>query len=202
VTGNTLPFPSPESREHQVTFRVLTREDLEMMLRWLSDPDVAAWYEEGALTPAGIEARYGPTIDESEPVRGFVILIDGNAAGYIQTYVLGDHPGYLTQIDLEPEVVSTDLFIGDPAYRNQGWGAPVLRAFHRQIVFGEMGARMASIMPSSRNERAIAAYRKAGFTWSRVVRVVDPDTGKTDDEVIMLLGRTAFLEQDASELKP
>jgi aminoglycoside 6'-N-acetyltransferase len=197
MTGNTLPSPLPESREHQVAFRALTRDDLEMMLRWLSDPDVAAWYEEGELTPAGIETSYGPTIDGREPVRGFIFLIDDRPAGYIQSYVLGDHPEYLAQIDLEPDVVSTDLFIGDPAYRNRGWGAPVLRAFHRQIVFGEMGARMATIMPSSRNERAIAAYRKAGFTWARVVRVFDPDTGKTDDEVIMLLSRTAFLEQDA-----
>ena len=196
MTGNTLPPPPPESREHQITFRALTRDDLPMMLCWLSDPDVSPWYDEGELTPENLEAKFGPVIDGSEPVRGFIILIDGNPAGYIQTYVLGDHPDYLMQIDLEPDVVSTDLFIGDPAYRNQGWGAPVLRAFHRQIVFGEMGARMAAIMPSWRNERAIAAYRKAGFTWSRVVRVFDPDTGKTDDEVIMLLPRSGFIEQD------
>jgi RimJ/RimL family protein N-acetyltransferase len=196
MTGTPLPPPPPESREHQVAFRALAREDMDMLLRWLGDPDVASWYREGELTPENLEAKYGPVIDEREPVRGYIILIDDRPAGYIQAYVLGDHPNYLVQLDLEPDAVSTDLFIGDSVFRNHGWGAPVLRAFHRRIVFGEMGARIASIMPSSRNERAIAAYRKAGFTWSRVVRVHDPEQDQTDDEVIMLLSRTTFLEQD------
>jgi aminoglycoside 6'-N-acetyltransferase len=168
------------------------------MLHWLSDPDVAAWFEERDRSPAGMEASYGPTIDGSEPVRGFIILIDGRPAGFIQTYVLGDHPDYLEQIDLEPDVVSSDLFLGDPGIRNHGWGAPVLRAFHHQIVFGAMGARMAAIMPSSRNDRAIAAYRKAGFTWTRVVKVYDPEFDRIEEEAVMLLTRTAFFEQDAT----
>jgi len=196
MSGSRIP-PSPaESREYRITFRPLTRDDLELMRRWLGDPDVSPWYRAGELTPEGMDAHYGPKIDGREPTQGFIILIDDRPAGYIQTYVLGDHPHYLEQLDLEPDVVSTDLFLGEPAVRNHGWGAPVLRAFHRQIVFGEMGARVASIMPSIRNDRAVAAYRRAGFTWHRVVRVHDPETDETDDEVIMLLSRTAFIEQD------
>ena len=196
MTGNTMPPPPPESREHRISFRPLTRDDLGMMLRWLSDPDISPWYEEGEFTLENMEATYGPVIDGREPTRGFIILIDGQPAGYIQAYLLGDHPEYQEQLDLEPGIASTDLFLGDPAIRNHGWGTPVLRAFHRRIVFGEMGVCVAAIMPSPRNDRAVASYRKAGFTWQRVVRVYDPKFDETDDEAIMLLSRTAFIEQD------
>ncbi len=196
MIGNTMPPPPPESREHQISFRPLTWDDLETMLQWLSDPDVSPWYEEGEFTRENMEATYGPVIDGREPTRGFIILINRQPAGYIQAYLLGDHPEYLEQLDLEPDIASTDLFLGDPAFRNHGWGTPVLRAFHRQIVFGEMGVRLAAIMPSPRNDRAVASYRKAGFTWQRIVPIYDPKFDVTDDEVIMLLSRTAFIEQD------
>ena len=197
MTGAPMPPAPPGSREHQITFRDLTRDDLPMMLRCLSDPDVSPWYEVRELTPEYLDQEFGAMIDGRDPGRPFIILIDDRPVGYIQTYELGAFPDYQRELDLEPDVVSTDLFLGEPDVRNHGWGAPVLRAFHRQIVFGEMQARIAAIMPSPRNERAIAAYRRAGFTSTRVATVYDPEFDRREEELIMLLPRTAFITQDA-----
>jgi len=179
-------------RETRVSFRALTRDDLPMMLAWMVQPDVAAWYEAEDPTLEGMEREFGAMIDGTDPVRGFIVLVDLTPIGYIQGYRLGDHPDYLSQLDLDADDVSMDIFLGDPAYRGHGWGAPVLSAFLRQIVFGEMAAQRAAIMPVPGNARAIKAYQRVGFQPIRAVTVRDTDTGKIEDELIMLLPREAF----------
>lgn len=189
-------MPKPidmDDRESRISFRLLERPDLDQMLSWLTDPDVARWWETQDLTAAGMEDEYGEMIDGKEPVRGFIIEIDEVPVGYIQCYRLGDHPDYLAQVELNADDVSTDLFIGEAAFRSHGWGTPILRAFLRTIVFHEMRATRASIMPFPSNARAIKVYERVGFRPVRTVPVFDPDTGKTDDELIMLLSRDNFL---------
>ena len=96
----TADRPHPD----RVAFRPLEREDLPLLLRWLADPDVAAWYDEGELTPGNIAAKYTPLIDGDEPTRGYVIVIDDAPAGYIQAYVLGDHPDVALAESEDPSV--------------------------------------------------------------------------------------------------
>ncbi len=182
-----------DDRAARFSFRPLTRGDLPQLLIWLSDPDVARWYTAEELSAEGMEREFGAMIDGAEPVRGFIASIDDLPVGYIQCYRLGDHPDYLSQLDLDENDVSTDLFIGDPAFRNHGWGAPMLRAFHRQIVFADPVVQRAAIMPNPNNARAIAAYRKVGFDPVRSLPIRETATGKIDDELIMLLPRDRFL---------
>jgi aminoglycoside 6'-N-acetyltransferase len=177
-------MPDDHSR---IDFRPLTTDDLPTLLYWLGDPDVSPWYDEGALTLENVTARFRPVIDGTEPTRGFVILIDGQPVGYIQAYLIGDHPDYQRQLDVDPRAVATDLFIGEAAYRNRGWGSLVLHAFLERIVFGEMKAGLAMIAPEPGNARAIRAYERAGFRWLKTVHVVDEHPGNTGDEYVMLL---------------
>lgn len=181
-------------RATRFTFRRLSRADLPQMLIWLSDPDVKAWYTAEDLSENGMEQEFGDMIDGDEPVRGFIASVDAEPVGYIQCYRLGDHPDYLAQLELDQDDVSTDLFLGDPAFRNHGWGAPMLRAFHTQVVFADPVVIRAAIMPNPKNARAIAAYQKVGFAPIRALPIRDSDTGKIDDELIMLLPRDRFFE--------
>ena len=186
-------MPDDTPRPDRVAFRPIAGADLPALLRWLEDPDVHRWYDEGELTLANITARFMPVIDGSEPTRGFLIVIDGQPAGYIQAYAIGDHPDYQRQVDVDPRAVATDLFIGDAACRNRGWGAVVLAAFLDRVVFGEMGAALAMIAPDTANARAVRAYARAGFRWVKTVPVVDEEhPGNTGDEYVMLLRRGAF----------
>lgn len=182
-----------DDREGRITFRRLTRDDFPQMLAWLSDPDVSPWYTAEELSAEGMEREFGEAIDGIDPVDSYIVIIDDVPAGYIQSYRLGDHPDYLAQLDLDPDDVSTDLFLGDPLYRNHGWGAPLLSAFLREKIFGELGAQRASIMPNPKNARAIRVYEKVGFQPVRALPIRDNFTGKIEDELIMLLSRDNFL---------
>lgn len=187
----TTPIPATSDRPHpdRVAFRPLDRGDLPLLLRWLADPDVAAWYDEGELTPENIAAKYAPLIEGAEPTRGFIILIDDAPAGYIQAYALGDYPDYQQQLDVDPAAVGIDLFLGAPERRNRGWGAVVLRAFLDRVVFGEMGAELAAICPDPANARAVRSYERVGFRAVKTVHVVDDEPGNTGDELVLLLQR-------------
>jgi aminoglycoside 6'-N-acetyltransferase len=164
----------------------------------MSDPDVAAWYEAEELSLTGMEREFGDIIDGADPVQGYLIVIDKEPAGYIQAYRLSELPNYFSQLGLDRDRVSTDLFLGHAAYRNHGWGVPVLRAFLHSIVFGHFGADRASILPNPENARAIKVYERVGFVSSRVVAVHDAETGKIENELIMLLDKDQFLALEAT----
>ncbi len=181
------PLTNPEGR---IAFRPLDGADLPDMQRWLADPDVAIWWREYDLSLDALVGKYQPMIDGAEPVRGFVIVIDGQPVGFIQAYRIGDHPDYQRQLAVDPEAVATDLFIGDAAWRDRGWGTAVLRAFLNRVVFGEMGTGLAVIAPEPANARAIRVYERVGFRWGKTVPVVDEDDpAKTNEECVMLLRR-------------
>ncbi len=176
--------------EGRIAFRPLDGADLPDMQRWLADPDVAIWWREYDLSLDALVGKYQPMIDGAEPVRGFVIVIDGQPVGFIQAYRIGDHPDYQRQLAVDPEAVATDLFIGDAAWRDRGWGTAVLRAFLNRVVFGEMGTGLAVIAPEPANARAIRVYERVGFRWGTTVPVVDEDDpAKTNEEYVMLLRR-------------
>jgi len=181
----------------RIAFRPLADDDPRQMLRWLADPDVSPWYGEGEPTLVNLQARYAAIIGGTDTTRGYIIRIDGQDAGYIQCYWLADEPDYARQLDLPrlfaARTTGTDLFIGEPAFRNRGWGAPVLVAFHREIVFGALNARAAIIAPEPGNIRAVKTYERAGFRWLKTVSVVDANHPEnTGDEYVMVQTRAEF----------
>lgn len=193
-----MPLTTSQSRdrESRIGFRPLSLDDMQRMLAWLSDPDVSPWYGEGELTIENLAGKYRGPIDGTEPTRPFIIVIDGQDAGYIQAYVIDDHPDYARQIDLPAGSVGTDLFLGEAAIRGQGWGVPVLRAFHRRVVFGEMAATLAVIAPSPDNARAIQVYERTGFRWLKTVPIVDEAPENTGDEYVMTMTATEFASRE------
>lgn len=175
-----------------VAFRPLVDADIVQMKRWLEDPDVAPWYQEGSTELDAVRASYAGIIAGNDPTRGVIIRVDGRDIGYIQCYVIDDEPDYARQVRVEPGAVGIDVFIGEPEARNRGWGTVVIRAFLDQIVFGEMSAEVAIIAPEPGNARAIRAYEKVGFVWQKTVHVVDEEPHNTGDEYVMRLTRAAF----------
>jgi aminoglycoside 6'-N-acetyltransferase len=156
--------------ESPIRFRPLALSDLPNIQRWLSDPDVAAWWREADLSLEAMIGKYAPIIDGSDPVTAFVIVIEGQDIGYIQAYVLRDHPAYLRQVDVDPDAVGIDLFIGEAEFRGRGWGSPIVREFLDRIVFGDMAAGLAMIAPEPANARAIRVYERVGFIWLKRCR--------------------------------
>lgn len=185
-----MPDTPPE-----IVFRPLAEADLPTMQRWLEDPDVSPWYEEDSTALDALRASYLPMISGEEPTRGFVIRGDGRDAGYIQCYVIDDHPDYARQIAVDPGAVGIDILLGEPWARGRGNGAKAIRALLQEIVFGEMGAEVAIIAPAPDNARAIRSYERAGFAWIKTVPIVDESPANTGDEYVMRLTREQFQER-------
>ena len=99
-------------RDERIDFRpVEIGRDLPDLLRWLGDPEVRRWYDEGELSEANIGRKFAP---ESH-MRKLVILIDEVPVGYIQIYRLADEEDYRRQVDVAPEEVGKEFQTADRA---------------------------------------------------------------------------------------
>ncbi len=175
MAGNRASNLSTE--EAQIGFRRLTEDDLPLMNRWLHAPHVHEWWSEGKPPPAYEEVieKYSPRLNAEDPTDCYVILYDGKPIGFIQVYMIADHPEYAAQVQVEADAAGVDLFIGEAAYVHRGLGSPILRAFLQEIVFGAMSAGRCIIGPDERNTIAIRAYEKAGFRYLKTVQIPDED---------------------------
>jgi RimJ/RimL family protein N-acetyltransferase len=156
-----------------ITFRLLAHDDLSMMHRWLNEGAAFEWYGLKPTTLEEIVAEYTPTIEQTEPVFGFVIEIDDRSAGYIQWYLIRDHPDYARQMDVPDDSAGIDLFIGEESFLHRGLGAHILRVFLRDVVFADERVGRAIIGPDERNAIAIRAYEKARFRYLKTVVIED-----------------------------
>ncbi len=69
-----------------IDFRPLSRADFPLLQCWLQQPHVAAWWPSGA-TADSVAEEFTPLLDADSTTRAYVVLLDGRAIGYIQSYV-------------------------------------------------------------------------------------------------------------------
>jgi aminoglycoside 6'-N-acetyltransferase len=137
--------------------------DLPLFARWVKVPAVAEWWrEEAEMSYEEICQDMDPRVLGEESVRPYIFSINGEAAGYIQTY----------PVDADPEAVAlfevtganaVDIFIGEEKWLHRGLGAKVLRQFIEEHVFSDPAVTVCMIDPEVGNRIAIRAYEKAGF---------------------------------------
>jgi aminoglycoside 6'-N-acetyltransferase len=178
----------------QITFRPLTHGDLPLMHRWLNTGDAFTWYGRKPTTLEEITAEYTSIIEHTESVFGFMILIDEQAAGYIQWYFVSDHPDFAKQVDVPPDSAGADMFIGEDRFLHRGLGALIMRLFLQLVVFVDARVGRCIIDPDERNRIAIRAYEKAGFRYLKTVQI----EGEPAPTYLMELTREAF-EGDSAD---
>jgi aminoglycoside 6'-N-acetyltransferase len=171
-----------------ITFEPLADTHMPLMARWLANPVVAEFYEEGDTTVAGLTAHYRDAIDGNEPTHGYVVHVNGEPIGYIQAVEIDGYPDYAAQLHLVPGSVGIDILIGEDRWRGRGVGSRALRQFTEEIVFGRMGAPQANIGPSPDNMRAIRSYERAGFRFLKTVEVTADEPWNTGTEYVMVQG--------------
>jgi RimJ/RimL family protein N-acetyltransferase len=152
-------------------FRPLRRSDFPLLQEWLSAPHVVAWWHE-PLDLAGVEAKYGPRVDGSEPTRVFVVEHAGRPVGWIQWYLWSDYPEHAVQLGAEFSSPGIDLAIGELAMMGLGLGPFAIREFLRQIVFADASVSAVITDPEEGNLRSLRAFEKAGFTVTGTVQLM------------------------------
>jgi len=173
----------------KVRFREMRLDDLPLLHRWLHSEFVMEWYSKKPSSYAEVAQKYAPRIAGREPTHCYFITYGDTPIGYIQTYRITDYPDYSNAVQVGEKAAGVDVFIADPAYAHQGLGAHMLTRFLREIVFGQSDAECCIVGPEPRNEGAIRAYEKAGFTYLKTIRVPDED----EPEFLMRISRADVL---------
>ncbi len=121
------------------------------------------WWGEPDRELSGIRDK----VEGRDTTQPFVFFYDGEPAGYIQYWSVGDEVdgGHAADtpwlLEVPREAVGVDLSLGRPELLGKGIGTAVLRAFLAGL-FAE-GCETIVIDPDEANARAIRAYEKAGF---------------------------------------
>ena len=139
-----------------VTFIPVTEAHRPLLQGWLQQPHWREWWGE-----AEEELRLIYAVEDGEH-QPFIACINGVPIAYVQCWWPAQHPDVDWVKDMTVTERGIDISIGDASNLGKGLGSLIVKHFAAKL-FAE-GATRLVIDPDMRNERAIAAYMKAGFT--------------------------------------
>ncbi len=146
-----------------ISFRPLAVSDVDNVVEWLREGEVAFWWHESDTPEDAIRSKWESRAQgEDEKTRIFIIEVDTTDIGVIQTYNVAEYPAAAAEIQA-PHAAGIDIFIGIPEWRDRGIGTSLIRQFVDEIVFADWSIQRCVIDPEPDNRRAIRAYEKAGF---------------------------------------
>ncbi len=148
----------------RLRIRKMTYDDLDVMVTWLNDPRVLAFYEEPPSDFDRVTRKYGPRIDGNHDVTPCIVEYDDVPIGYLQYYKMQadalkslDYPSPGNQL-----LYGIDQFIGEPALWGKGIGTEMIRMTLSYLE--KQGVSKVLLDVKKSNGRAIRSYEKCGFT--------------------------------------
>jgi RimJ/RimL family protein N-acetyltransferase len=159
-----------------VRLRAYEPEDVETLYRWYNDPDVRAHLQMRYPLSRADETAW---VEHARPVSydGCELAVetfDGRLIGGVSLRTKG------------PEVRCAELGIslGDKSVWGQGYGTDAMRLTCR-VGFEQMDLHRIELWVHAGNERAMAVYRKVGFTLEGTARQAFFRNGKRVDMHLM-----------------
>lgn len=180
------------AREGPAAIRKMQEDDKDfrLFLRWMTDPETMRYWAGMTehFTYERVVRRYLEHIEEG--VAQCIMEYEGRPIGFCQFCRLDapyfEVPGQLYDRFIGPQecAYGLDLFIGETGYRDRGVGAQCLSLL-MQALFSAYRAEVLLIDPKGHNARAIACYRKCGFSDCFVVPHRELQDGVYHDSLIM-----------------
>jgi aminoglycoside 6'-N-acetyltransferase len=146
-------------RGERATLRPAEAGDVDRLVAWHADPEVARYWDDETFTRAEMEERLA-----RPDVEAWIVEEAGEPVGYLQV-----HPAGL------------DMFLV-PAARGRGLGPGAARAMAQHLL-GERGRTRVTVDPYEWNEAAVRAWQRAGFV--EVSRGHLPDEDHTAPWILM-----------------
>lgn len=146
-----------------IRIRSMTEADFPLMLKWLTDSRVLAYYggRDIRYTPETLKAHYTEAWDTV--YYRVICEYRGRPVGYGQIYKLYGELYEEYQYPQRGETVfATDQFIGEPEYWGRGVGTKYMQTL-LAFLEAEEQADAVILDPHKSNTRAIRCYEKAGF---------------------------------------
>ncbi|MBT4791348.1 MAG: GNAT family N-acetyltransferase [Halobacteriovoraceae bacterium] len=147
----------------------LKETDLPIIERWLQNPHVKEFWDDGESWEESYEKYVLKTL--SKTVKQFLIYCQDRPIGYIQFYwasKVGD--GWWE--DIADDVVGIDQYIGEADMIGQGHGTKMISEFIKLLICNYKISKIITD-PVPSNTRAIACYEKCGF--KQVGEIETPD---------------------------
>ena len=147
-----------------IQFHPVSKEHSELLLRWLSAPEVRKWWGDPEKELNAIMNRKNLGTADAD---GYVVQVQNTLIAYIQSWdatILDDNwKEEEPWLEGVPKgTLGIDILIGEPNMIGKGLGGEIIEAFSEKLF--AQGAKRLMIDPDAGNERAIKAYTKAGFT--------------------------------------
>ena len=140
-----------------IEFRPIAVSDLPQLQAWLGREHVSLWWRDERAE------------DHVDPNEHFIIELDGEPAGMIQTYLVDDYPEWKAVVGAEPDLAGVDLLIGEEQLTGAGIGPRVLEQFAREVIFARPETIACIATVEEGNRRSWRAFEKAGFRHVRDV---------------------------------
>jgi len=160
----------------------MTEDDLPLIVKWRSRPEVNEWYGGKPVTEGEIRTRH---LESNEPVRRCIVHLDGDPIGFLQFYEYID--AWKPAIDLKPDdhgVWGIDVYLGEPHLHGRGIGTRLVRGVAERLV-SDHGAARVVIDPHVGNTAAVRCYEKAGFLRLRLLPSYERVRGEWQDAWLM-----------------
>lgn len=170
----------------------MTERDLPLVATWLAEAHVQAWWRD-PTAPARVEETYLPRLRGTVPTEMFTIVWRGEPVGFIQRYLLRDHPDW--QRSLQPtgltfgEAAGIDYAIGRADLISQGIGSLVVAAFSRALFDDHPDVERIVVAPQAENVASFRALEKAGYERRWVGQLDSDDPGDSGPPAVHVLER-------------
>lgn len=156
-----------------IFFRPIQLSDAPLLYHWRQQPHVARWwnvapYEAQTLEEVEEELREDLELAEHE---SFIILVDENPVGYLQTYNAGNASGEWWP-DEDTSTAGLDFLIGEEDLTGQGLGPAIVRVVSERL-FADSEVKSIIADPNPDNVRSVRCFEKAGFVVERQLETPD-----------------------------
>lgn len=148
--------------ESRVHLRRATLDDVPLLERWDTDPDVIAATSDDETERAfgGLDWREELGQD-SELSYHLIAEVDGRPIGAMQVCDPHLEPTHYWGT-IEPNLRAIDIWIGAATDRNRGYGREMMRLAHERC-FADPAVTAIVIDPLASNTRAVAFYQRLGY---------------------------------------
>jgi RimJ/RimL family protein N-acetyltransferase len=176
--------------------RPMRTDEVPQFYAWASDPNVQSLWGESDHYHSLDEfvGHWGPHyFDGSQPQLGRCFIIESlPAEGRADDRPIGAI--IYNRVDAFGRSTEIDILIGDPEYRDRGYGTDAISAF-LAFLFDTVGLHRVWLATLDYNARACHVYEKIGFVREGVMRQSDWVDGRWVDSVIYGILEQEFRRQ-------
>ncbi|MFC5528318.1 GNAT family N-acetyltransferase [Cohnella yongneupensis] len=147
---------------HDISVRKLEAQDAQLLVKWLSNPDVLTYYE-GRDRPHDLQLVIEHFYEDRGEITQCIVQYKSNDIGYIQFFEIDEEEIEVYEYkNFKGKIYGMDQFIGETTFWNKGIGSLLIRESVRYLI-NHRGAQKVVMDPQSWNTRALRVYEKNGF---------------------------------------